>query len=172
MKISKNILQSHLLVQLDDDLYAINVINVNQIIGIPAITKIPQTPLYMKGLMNTRESLIPVIDLRVLYGMKAVPYSKNTAIVIAECSCKNEAGNKFQNLGLLVDAVHELREIDSTTVEQPLIFKNGDSNVYFSGFVHIDDKIAMILDIDKLFKSESIIQLESYIKESHSTSIK
>lgn len=165
IKNSENNTQSHLLVKLAEETYAINVSKVYQIFEVPSLTKVPQTPPYMLGIMNARERLLPVIDLRILYGMDAVGYSKHTAIIATACCFENEVGGEFQDIGLLVDAVYEVADIDTSAIERPSMPGNSDGYSCFSGFVRLGDKIVMILDVDHLLNNEGFAQLKSFVTE-------
>ncbi|HEY4789379.1 MAG TPA: chemotaxis protein CheW [Bacteroidales bacterium] len=165
MKNSQNNSQSHLLVQLAEETYAINVSKVYQIFEVPPITKVPQTPPYMLGVMNARGRLLPVIDLRILYGMETSAHSKHTAIIATACNFWNEDGEQLQDVGLLVDAVHEVTDIDSSTIERPALPGNSEGYSCFAGFVRLGENIVLVLDIDNLLNSEGIAQLKSFIAE-------
>ena len=156
--------QSHLLVKLAEETYAINVSKVYQIFEMPSLTKVPQTPPYMLGIMKARERLLPVIDLRILYGMDVAEHSKHTAIIATACCFENEVGGEFQDVGLLVDAVHEVTDIDSSAIERPSMPGNTDGYSCFSGFVRLGENIVMVLDVDHLLNTDSIQQLRSTLK--------
>jgi purine-binding chemotaxis protein CheW len=165
MKNSENNAQSHLLVQLAQETYAISVTKVYQIFEVQPITKVPQTPPFMLGVMNARGRMLPVIDMRILYGIEATEHSKHTAIIVTACSFETEEGGQFQDVGLLVDGVHEVTDIDCSHIERPTMPGNSDGYSCFSGFVRLGEKIVMVLDVDHLLNTEGFAQLKSFITD-------
>ncbi len=134
----------------------------------PEVTKMPQTPPYMLGVMSARESLIPVIDLRIFYNMKIAERTQQTAVIIVKCGFETDEGAEFQDVGLLVDGVTEVVDIDITTIERPVL--QGMTNTYtsFLGFVRANGNIAMLIDVDKLLNTDSVEQLKMYVPETSS----
>lgn len=88
-----------------------NVSSVYRIFELPKITQVPNTPEYLPGVMNTHEKVLPVIDLRILFEMEATQYTRHTAVIVTTCSFENETGGHFQDVGLLVDTVHNLKKL-------------------------------------------------------------
>jgi purine-binding chemotaxis protein CheW len=168
MNNSRNNVQSHLLIQLADETYAINVTKVYQIFEVPPITRVPQTPPFMLGVMNARDRMLPVIDLRVLYDIEVSEKSKHTAIIATACNLENENGGLHQDVGLLVDTVHEVADIDCSQIERPAMPGNVGDYSCFAGFVRLGDKIVMVLDVDHLLNTEALAQLKTFISNGSS----
>lgn len=145
--------------QLDEEVFAINVFKVINILEMSHITRIPQSPAYMKGVINLRGTVLPVIDLRTKFGLPEKEITVNTSIIVLSLEVTGEP----ILLGILVDAVKEVLELKTADLSpSPTI-----GTKYNSGFVEamwrIDEKFIMILDIDKVFSTEEVIDISQDI---------
>jgi chemotaxis signal transduction protein len=172
MRGDKNSTYSHLLLQLTKKTYAINVSKVSQIYEMPEVMKMSQTPLYMSGMMSTRGSLTPVIDLHIfytepllVYNMKIAERTKQTAVIRVKCGFETDKGAEFQDVDLLVDGVTEVVDIDITTVERPILRGMTDTYTSFLGFVRANGNIAKFIDFNKLLNKDSMEQLRMHVPE-------
>ena len=135
-----------------DDLYMVFVINnqkyalsskyITEIIEILPITKVPFLPEYMKGIINLRSTIIPVMDARMRFGMEPIEYSERTCIIIIE----NEASKR----GLIVDAVNEVLTIPPKQIMESTKEKNDLKESFVNGISQINNDIQLILDCDSL----------------------
>lgn len=135
-----------------DDLYMVFVINnqkyalsskyITEIIEILPITKVPFLPEYMKGIINLRSTIIPVMDARMRFGMEPIEYSERTCIIIIE--------NEANKIGLIVDAVNEVLTIPPKQIMEPTKEKNDLKESFVNGISQINNDIQLILDCDSL----------------------
>ena len=135
-----------------DDLYMVFVINnqkyalsskyITEIIEILPITKVPFLPEYMKGIINLRSTIIPVMDARMRFGMEPIEYSERTCIIIIE--------NEANKIGLIVDAVNEVLTIPPKQIMESTKEKNDLKESFVNGIIHINNNIQLILDCDSL----------------------
>ena len=135
-----------------DDLYMVFVINnqkyalsskyITEIIEILPITKVPFLPEYMKGIINLRSTIIPVMDARMRFGMEPIEYSERTCIIIIE--------NEANKIGLIVDAVNEVLTIKPKQIMESTKEKNDLKESFVNGISQINNDIQLILDCDSL----------------------
>ena len=135
-----------------DDLYMVFVINnqkyalsskyITEIIEILPITKVPFLPEYMKGIINLRSTIIPVMDARMRFGMEPIEYSERTCIIIIE--------NEANKIGLIVDAVNEVLTIPPKQIMESTKEKNDLKEIFVNGISQINNDIQLILDCDSL----------------------
>ena len=132
--------------------YGIGILKVKEIIGIMAITTVPQTPSYMKGVINLRGKVIPVVDLRLKFGMEAMGYTERTCIIVVEITGENK---KIQ-MGILVDAVSEVLNIKAGDIEDTPNFGSCLNTDYILGMAKTGGKVKILLDIGKVLNTEEI----------------
>ncbi|HYA13465.1 MAG TPA: chemotaxis protein CheW [Syntrophales bacterium] len=131
--------------------YGIEIIKVKEIIGIMNITTIPQTPAYVRGVINLRGKVIPVIDLRLKFGMEESPYTDRTCIVVVDIY-ESSKGNFF--MGIIVDSVSEVINIRGEEIEKTPSFGVSLRNDYFIGMAKVKDAVKLLLDIDRVVVSD------------------
>ncbi|UJS21419.1 MAG: chemotaxis protein CheW [Candidatus Brocadia sp.] len=133
--------------------YGIEILKVREIIGIMNITPVPQTPGYMKGVINLRGKVIPVVDLRLKFGFQEVEHTKETCIIVVEVM------NKLT--GILVDTVSEVLDVRGQDLEPAPHLGDGINTEIFLGMAKIKNKVKILLDIDKILGTEEINMVES-----------
>ena len=138
----------YLTFSLGQEEYGIEILKVQEIKGYSAITPIPNTPPHVKGVMNLRGTVVPVVDLRAKFGMEAVEYSKFTVIIVVM------VGQKIA--GLVVDAVSDVLNIQQSEVRPAPDFGARADTRFISGVASIGDKLAVLVDIDKLLTEEEV----------------
>lgn len=126
--------------------YGIGILKVKEIIGIMAITTVPQTPDYIKGVINLRGKVIPVVDLRLKFAMEDMAYTERTCIIVVEIS---GGGNKIL-MGILVDSVSEVLNIKSADIEDTPNFGSRLNTDYILGMAKMGERVKILLDIDKV----------------------
>lgn len=144
----------YLTFDLDDNDYGVPILKVSEIIGITPITPIPKTPSFIKGIINLRGRIIPVMDLRLKFGMTEREYDQNTCIIIINLEVK---GQKKQ-MGVVVDIVSEVCNIPEADIEDPPSY-GGNSDHSISGVGKIKDRVVILLDIENIIFSEDIMHL-------------
>lgn len=136
--------------RLGDELFAINVAQVREVLDLSLITKVPNAPPYMRGVVNVRGNSIPVADLRLKFGLPPVPDTVNTRIVVLELEIDGETAI----LGGLADSVHEVIELEPDQInEAPRIAMRWRSEM-IQGIGKRNDHFIIILDINKVFSAQ------------------
>lgn len=137
--------------------FAANVNKVLSILELEPITKVPRAPEYLLGVINLRGSILPIIDGRTKFGMKIVENAKNPFIVVMEVPIDNES----VQIGVLVDSVNEVVEVDENNILPPPSIGNKYKADFITGvFTVNEDTFVMILDVDKAFATEEVISLK------------
>ena len=137
---------------LDNEQYAIGVAKVREVLEHTKITKLPRTAEFMKGIINLRGAGVPVIDLRLKFGLPETPITKDTSIIVMEV----DSLDGTVVVGALADAVHEVVEIDEKAVEPAPRFGTRLAAEYIKGVGKRDDLFIIILDIDRIFNADEI----------------
>lgn|SRR5574344_108645 len=153
--------QKLLTFSLGNEAYGISILKVKELIGMMDITPVPQTPEFIKGVINLRGKIIPVMDLRTKFGMDAKEYNERTCIMVVDVLIK---GIK-KLLGVVVDTVSEVVTISADQIEPPPEYGKTAENNSILGIGKIKDKVVIILDIDKIFVCEDVINMLENAKE-------
>lgn len=140
---------------LDENDYGVPILNVSEIIGITPITPVPKTPNFIKGVINLRGKIIPVMDLRLKFEMIERAYDQNTCIIIINLEVKGLA----KQIGIVVDIVSEVNNIPASEIEEPPSYGNENKYSFISGVGKIKEKVVMLLDIEKAIFAEEIMHL-------------
>ncbi|NVN93143.1 MAG: purine-binding chemotaxis protein CheW [Desulfuromonadales bacterium] len=145
----------YLTFKLADEIFALDVAKVREILELTTITKVPQTPDFMRGVINLRGSVVPVVDMRLKFGMSMTEQTVNTCIIVVEVSLNGDS----LVLGALADSVQEVVEMEPDSIEPaPHIGAKLDTN-FIKGMGKVDDHFVMILDIDKIFSTVELEEL-------------
>ena len=145
--------------KLDEEVFALDVAKVREILDFTDITKVPRTPDFMRGVINLRGSVVPVIDMRLKFGMSRTEKTVNTCIVVVEVSMDGET----TVLGALADSVQEVIELEAGQIEPAPKIGTRLKTDFIRGMGKSDGRFIMILDIDKVFSSDEIASVqESY----------
>lgn len=149
--------QKYLTFSLAGEEYGISILKIKEIIGMMTITTIPQTPEFVKGVINLRGKVIPVVDLRLRFAMEAGDYTERTCIVVVETGATSAA---FQ-IGIVVDSVSEVLNIRGENVEDIPTFGTKLNADYILGVAKMEGDIKILLDIDQVLKADEIELLEN-----------
>lgn len=144
-----------LIFNLSDSGYGISILKVNEIIGILPITPMPKSLDYIKGIINLRGKIIPVMDLRLKFGMPKKEYDANTCIIIINL----DRENSVQTIGLIVDIVSEVCTINASDISPPPDCGNEFENNFIAGIGKVKNKVIILLDIEKVILSKSVLNL-------------
>ena len=139
------VLNKYLTFSLGDETYGMPILRVKEIIGLSEITKMPSMPMAVRGVINLRGTIIPIIDLRVKFGMSERAYDNRTCIIVVE-----PAERDAPRCGLVVDTVSEVMGIPSDFIEPPPRFGNSSENAYLTGLGKMRDKVILLLEIDRV----------------------
>jgi len=155
---TSNQIQTYLSFKMSDELFAINVSKVINILEIRQITKVPKTPVYMKGVINLRGTVLPVVDLRIKFGLPEKENTVDTSIIVLNI----EKDGETIMLGTLVDAVREVLELkDDEIAPSPSIGTKYNSG-FIQGMYRMEEHFIMILDIDKIFSVDDIVDVKDF----------
>jgi purine-binding chemotaxis protein CheW len=130
--------------------YGVEILKVREIIGIMDITSMPQTPAYVKGVINLRGKVIPVIDLRLKFGMEPAEYTEQTCIVVVDVGAL---------VGVIVDTVQEVLDIDDDQIDPPPPLGAAVDTSFVLGMGKVKDDVKILLDIDKALSSAEMSAL-------------
>jgi purine-binding chemotaxis protein CheW len=137
--------------------YGLEILKVREIIGMMDITAIPQTPHYVKGVINLRGRVIPVIDLRLKFGMPPMEYGERTCIIVVEVVSDLGA----LQMGVVVDSVSEVLNINGEEIEPSPSFGSRIKTQYIMGIAKAKGSIKILLDIDRVLTSEELAGIEN-----------
>jgi purine-binding chemotaxis protein CheW len=132
--------------------YGIEITKVQEIILVGEITRVPQTPNYIKRLINLRSMVIPIVDLRLRFGLTQEPASDETRIMVV-----NVAG---KTIGIIVDAVSEVLRISQEQIAPPPPTVAGLGQEYLTGLVKLAGRLRIVLDIDKILGEEEVAEVD------------
>jgi len=149
-------LTSYLSFRIGGEVFAANVKNVLNILEMTKITKIPKAPEYMKGVINLRGTVLPVIDSRIKFGIPETEVTTNTCIVVLELHKDNDT----LMIGAIVDAVKEVLEIDESKILPPPNLGTNFSSDYLKGMAQSEDGFIMLLDAERVFASDEVVDLK------------
>ena len=141
---------------LEEEEYGIGILKIKEIIGMMPITSVPRTPEYVKGVINLRGKVIPVIDLRLKFDMESIEFSERTCIIVVEID--SEAATVL--IGIVVDAVSEVLNIKEEEIEETPTFGTKLNTDYILGMAKMEGGVKILLNIDKVLNSEEISSLE------------
>ncbi|HKL01381.1 MAG TPA: chemotaxis protein CheW [Desulfotignum sp.] len=132
--------------------YGIGILKVKEIIGMMPITSVPRTPDFVKGVINLRGKVIPVIDLRLKFGMPAIDYTDRTCIIVVEI----DSDDMTIQIGIVVDSVSEVLNIKEEEIENAPSFGTSLNTDYILGMAKIDSGVKILLDIDRVLSAKEI----------------
>jgi purine-binding chemotaxis protein CheW len=141
---------------LDEEEYGIGILKIKEIIGMMPITSVPQTPEFVKGVINLRGKVIPVIDLRLRFGMGEIDYTERTCIIVVEID--GQAGTVL--IGIVVDSVSEVLNVKGDDIADTPTFGTKLNTEYILGMAKMEGGVKILLDIDQVLSSEEISALE------------
>lgn len=142
----------YLTYSLAEEEYGIGILKVREIIGMMPITTVPQTPEFVKGVINLRGKVIPVVDLRLKFGMEEREYTDRTSIIVVEVESKNGA----VQIGIAVDEVSEVINIKGDDIEDTPTFGANLDTDYILGMAKIEGSVKILLEIDKVLNSQEM----------------
>ncbi len=144
--------RQYLTFQLEEEVFGVDVSHVREILEFSTVTKVPKTPDYMRGVINLRGSVVPVLDMRLKFGMTMTEKTVNTCIIVVEVSFDGET----TIIGALVDSVDEVFELEPDQIEPAPHIGMQLKTEFIKGMGKRDEKFIIILDIDKVFSSEEL----------------
>ncbi len=147
--------------KLGEELFAVDVAKVREILDVIAITKVPQTPDYMRGVINLRGSVVPVMDMRQKFGLPPTERTVNTCIIVMEINHDGET----MVLGSLADSVQEVLELGPEQIEPAPKIGIRLRTDFIKGMGKVNDQFIIILDIDQLFTMDELTTIAEELPE-------
>jgi purine-binding chemotaxis protein CheW len=142
----------YLVFQLGREEFGIPVLKVREIMGVLDITAVPQTPAYLRGVINLRGKVVPVVDLRLKFSLPDMEYTQRTCIIVVQVL---QEGSPVL-MGIVVDGVAEVLNIAAADIEDPPDFGQGVEIPYLRGMAKIKGKVKILLDIDRVLTSQEL----------------
>ena len=142
---------------LNDDEYCIRITNVKEIRGMTEITRLPQTPDFIMGVINLRGQIVPVVDLRLRFGMPFLEYHERSTIIVVEIEARGEK----DYLGIVVDKIQEVISLPAEQIRQVPYLKAKVKSEYIEGMAEMGDHILIVLDIRKIINEEDYVQIRT-----------
>ncbi|MEO5356917.1 MAG: chemotaxis protein CheW [Nitrospirae bacterium YQR-1] len=147
-----NEMMQFLTFRLDDEVFALHIEKIREVLEFTTVTKMPRTPEFMRGVINLRGSVVPVIDLKQKFGMSYTEKKVDTCIIITEVDMEGDR----VILGTMVDSVNEVMELEKGAIEPPPKIGTQLSNEFIEGMGKQDEQFIIILDIDRVFSSDEL----------------
>jgi purine-binding chemotaxis protein CheW len=147
----------YLTFKLEDEVFATDIAQVREVLEYSQVTKVPRTPEYMRGVINLRGHVVPVLDLKLRFGMNITQQTVNTCIIIVEIHIAGE----LTIIGALADSVQEVIEMDPSTIQAPPKIGTKLKTDFIKGMGKRDEKFVIILDIERIFSSEELASVQS-----------
>ncbi|MGD9506194.1 MAG: chemotaxis protein CheW [Syntrophobacteraceae bacterium] len=142
----------YLTFKLGEEVFALDIAKVREVLDFTTVTKVPQTPDFMLGVINLRGSVVPVVDMRLKFGLSGMEKTVNTCIIIVEV----EMDGEVVVLGALVDSVQEVIELETTQIEPPPRIGARLKTKFIKGMGKRDGYFIIILDIDRVFTTDEL----------------
>lgn len=136
--------------------YAIGILKIKEIIGMMPITPVPQTPDFIKGVINLRGKVIPVMDLRMRFGMDSIDYTDRTCTIVVEI----EGETASILIGIVVDTVSEVLNIKADQIEETPAFGTQLDTDYILGMAKMEGGVKILLDIDRVLGADTLSTFE------------
>ncbi len=150
----------YLVFHLGREEFGIRVLKVREIMGIQDVTAVPQTPAHVKGVINLRGKVIPVVDLRLKFGLPEQEYTQRTCIIVVQVH--GEAGPML--MGIVVDGVAEVLNLAVADIEDTPDFGDGTATPYLLGMAKVKGKVRILLEIDRVLTSQELHGLEAVLR--------
>jgi purine-binding chemotaxis protein CheW len=154
---------------LSGEIYALGILNIKEIIDYDNLTEVPMMPPFVRGVINLRGSVVPVIDLMARFGKGSTQVAKRTGIVIVE-TASGEDG-KQQDIGIIVDAVNEVVDIGQQDIEPPPSFGTGIRPDFINGMAKRNGRFIILLNVNKVLSVDEIADLSKVATDSQSPAV-
>ncbi|TWX52829.1 chemotaxis protein CheW [Colwellia hornerae] len=157
--------QEYLTFMLNGEEYGVDILCVQEIRVWSSVTELPNKPDYIKGVINLRGIIVPIIDLRQRFGQQPLAYNEQTVTIILRKK-NNQKSDKTMVVGIVVDAVSEVYKFDKKSIRTPPTFGNKIDRCFLQGLASIDDKLIILLDSNSLLDQDELYDVESRVKSS------
>ncbi len=146
----------YLTFSLGQEEYGIPILMVKEIIGMMVITEMPRTPDFIRGVINLRGKIIPIMDLRLKFGLEEKTYNERTCIIVVEINKNDE----IRPMGIAVDAVTEVVSIQKEAIEPPPHYNDDPGDSFLIGMGKVKEKVIMLLNIGKIVNEDEMVLLD------------
>lgn len=146
----------YLTFELNEEEFGLEILKVQEIIGMMNVTRVPRTPHFVRGVINLRGKVIPVIDLRLKFGLDSVENTDRTCIIVVQIT---HDANQI-TMGIIVDEVSEVMDVAVDQIEPPPRFGASVDTGFILGMGKVEQKVLMLLDIDKVLSTDEVAALE------------
>jgi purine-binding chemotaxis protein CheW len=150
----------YLVFHLDREEFGIRVQKVREIMGIQETTAVPHMPGYVKGVINLRGKVIPVVDLRLKFGLPEHAYTQRTCIIVVQVAVRGCS----MPMGIIVDGVAEVLNLATADIEDTPDFGDGSATPYLLGMAKVKGKVKILLEIDRVLTSQELHGLEAVLQ--------
>lgn len=148
----------YLTFKLDEEIYALNISHVREVLDYTKITRVPRMPEFMCGVINLRGGVVPVVDLRIKFGMAEKEKTVDTCIIIIEITI----GDEQTLLGIMADSVQEVMNLEPDQIQPPPKIGTRLKTEFIRGMGKKNDEFIIILECDKVFSSEELVVVQDF----------
>lgn len=145
---------------LEGEEYGVDILRVQEIKGWGTVTSIPNTPKYIKGVINLRGTIVPIIDLRSRFSLKSIDYGPTTVVIVLKVMRDGHS----RVMGIVVDAVSDVYNVGNNEMKPPPDFGQAVNTEFVNGIATVNEKMIIILDIDHLLNSDELKVVDSVIQ--------
>jgi purine-binding chemotaxis protein CheW len=151
--------RQYLSFSLGEEDYGVDILRVQEIKGWEEVRPLPDTPEYVKGVLNVRGTIVPIIDLRLRFELESAEYTPTTVFIVVTV----ESNGKSFMRGIVVDKVSDVLDVEADGVKPAPKLEHAVSNRYISGVVTLGERMVVLLNLDRLFSSDELEKLEEVI---------
>ncbi len=142
---------------LADEEYGVDILRVQEIKGWDSVTGIPNTPDYIRGVINLRGTIVPVIDMRLRFGLPPLEYGPLTVVIVLRV----ESGSRTRIMGIVVDAVSDVYNLPEERIRPAPDFGGAVESEFITGLAGVEDKMVIVLDVDRLLNSRELAVMDA-----------
>ncbi len=157
----------YLTFKLDEEVFALDIAKVREVLDFTTVTKVPQTPEFMRGVINLRGNVVPVVDMRLKFGMAMTEKTVNTCVIIVEIGIDGES----TVLGAMADSVQEVLDLEPEQIEPAPRIGTKLNTDFIRGMGKRDERFIIILDIDKVFSAAELELTQGYEEEEQKVAV-
>jgi purine-binding chemotaxis protein CheW len=158
----------YLTFKLAEEVFAVDVANIREILDLTSVTKVPQAPEFMRGVINLRGSVVPVVDMRLKFGMSKAESTVNTCIIVMEMVLDSET----TVIGALADSVREVLELQPEQIQPAPKIGTKSNTEFIKGMGKDNERFIIILDVDKVFTCEELASVQIGAEREISANVK
>ncbi len=155
--LQESVAGQYLTFKLGDEVYGLQILKVQTIINIMPVTRVPRTPEYVRGVINLRGKVIPVLELRIKFGMGAAEDTARTCVIVVQVENENQAFT----MGIVVDEVSEVLEVAAEQIEPPPSFGAAVATEFILGMGKIGEKVVMLLDVARVLSGAELVAVQT-----------